>query len=486
MPWRLLGDLTSTIEDEAHQTVAIERARRSVASVPALWMLDWQARQGLAMRLGPVLDRFRRRQRNGERPRLILHAPPRHGKTELVGRALGLASMWDRPGKSVLYATSTDDRAVDVSRHVRRMSGLLGATGYADHLQPGEKRRATEWDTLGGGGWIGIGAGAATGGIPAGTIIVDDATGSADRYRSRAERLRARRWLLEDVFSRDSGDAGWIVMETRRGLEDLHGWLDREMPRTFEAVTIPHVSPSGDYLWPERYGPDWRAASALSETACQTNPTARQVWRSLHQGEPEAEGGAVWTREMLSHRYPGLPLAMASRCELRVLSVDPASTEGGGNSSAIWHLGWIGPVCYVLGRWSGHWGYPELQATIVDLVAQHRPHATLVEATSNGRAVLQALGRTVQGLTPITATGSKRARMEAASPSLAAGQVRFAEPIHMPWLLDVIEVMSTLTGIGDEEDDDADALGQALLWRAGSQAQTVDPAAYLRVLQGMR
>lgn len=489
MTWRVLGDPVATEADLALEVVAIERARRSIAYTPRLWVPTWQPRQGLSRVLGPALDEFRRQTFAGQRPMWLLSAPPRHGKTELCGKALATDFLWRHPGRSVLYATSTDDRAVDVSRTVRRVAGHLSTcAGDAGHLarREGGAWTSTAWETEGGGSFVAIGSGTATGGLNAGLRIFDDVTGSAERYRSGAERARAQRWLVEDILSRSDGAPGTLGMETRRGVMDLRAWAESEFPGEWTIVDVPRLVDDtsrhllsrwdrrrdGEYLWPEVHGEDSRASQGVGVEVVQTSVIARAVWLALHQQVPMPEGGTAWERDWLTPTYHMHPDAMARRCDLRVLSIDPAGTQGGGNHSVIWHIGWENGRPRRLGAWRGQWGAPVLEETIRRLRGELRPHKILLEYTSNGRAVGQRLEQQFKHeIVPCNPSRSKRDRMDAVAPDLARGDLEFwAEAPDRDVALDRL---TALTGHGDEVDDEADVITQAMIWyaeRGGEQS----------------
>lgn len=483
MPWRTLGDPTTTPAEVALEVAAIERARRRMAHVPRLWLHDWMPRQGLARVLGVALDEFVRRGAAGERPMWLVSAPPRHGKTELCGTALSTKFMWSQSGRSVLYATSTDSRAVEVSRRVRRVSGLLAERAHdAGHLarRPDGAWTANAWETAGGGSFVAVGSGVATGGINAGLRVFDDVTGSAARYRSAAERARARRWIMEDVLSRSDGPAWTLGMETRRGVHDIRAWLEAEMPGVWTVLDFPrliddttrHLQTTwddravGEYLWPEVRGAEIRDSEGMGEDVIAHNAVARSVWYALHQQIPMPEGGTAWEREWLERTYLDHPDVMARRCDLRVLSIDPAGTQGGGNHSVIWDIGWEQGQPRVLGAKRGQWGAPMLEEMIESERRRVNPAKILLEYTSNGRAVGQRLEQKYPHLIePMNPSTSKRDRMDAVSPELAQMHLAFPADGYMPERRGIVDRLAALTGYGDEVDDEADVLTQAMIWR---------------------
>jgi len=403
-----------------------------------------------------------------------LEAPPRHGKSEHVGRVLPSRLMALMPGASVLYATSTDDRADEVSMSARASVERL-SVAYP-HLGRGESWRRTAWQTESGGWWVGVGAGGATGGIGANLIVVDDVTGSAERQRSDAWKKHARRWLTEDVLSRSEGGPV-IVMETRRGLDDISGWLDAEYPGHLQRFTWRCVAEDGDhdpcgrspgeYLWPERYGADWRAASPhLADGS--------PLWSSLYQQRPTQEGGAVIREEWTRHRYPERPEDIRRTCSAVYVVIDPAAKTAERNDpSAIGVLGVRGGDVIVLHVEAERRDYPALRQRVRDLSTAWRASGVLVEDTSVGQALvpdLRALGLACHAV-GVAGRGDKVARMQPHLIRWQSGQILLPE--SAPW---VAAFVGEICAVPDAAHDDQwDMMSVGLSYLASLSLAVVRP-----------
>lgn len=311
---------------------------------PAKW--HWQ--------IGDVCDQIIADARAGISSWWILEAPPRHGKSEHVGRGMGARLMALEPGASVLYCTSTEKRARNVSRAAQQLVERLAP--HFPHLERSVPWETTEWVTAGDGGWVGCGAGGSTGGIGAKLVIVDDVTGSARRQRSEAEKDSLWEWLKEDVLSR-SENGPVVIMETRRGLDDVIGRIEEEWPGRCKRYTWRFVSDGlekhthpkdkrkpGDYLWPEKYGADWHA------TQPQLRPGER-VYETLYRQNPIRTGGEVLLAEWLENRYPGDPRAMRNIADkgTTIAFVDTSSkTEERNDPTGIVIMARFGPKIRIL------------------------------------------------------------------------------------------------------------------------------------------
>ena len=347
------------------------------------------------------------------------------------------------------------------------------------HLRPGRKWSTLEWETVGGNRWVGTGIDSSTGGVDGGTLILDDVTGSAARYGSKPGRDRMWRAIQEDALSRGVKVA--IVMETRRGVDDMRARFESEFSAHLQCYDWPLVydrehalrRPAydhrelGEYLWPERWDPEWHDA----------NPQIRgRLYAQLYQQRPTPDEGSLYQRQWLSHRYPGTPASNVSSCQVRMLSVDGAATHGAGDHTVVHHWGFRHGSAILLGQWRGQWDYPTFERTLLDIITSERPHGTLIENTSNGRAVAQKLINSgIPGVIPINVSGmgGKRDRIRPTLALWESKSVLLPDATHAPWVPDMVERLLRVTGKGDEVDDEADAATIALSWWQGRNGREI-------------
>ena len=464
-----MDDIQALPEPQRTQVIAAYAARYSHPAARAVrggvcdllaWYRPGYVATAWHRELGAVCDGMVRAAVEGRAEWHMLGAPPRHGKSEHVGRAMGPRAMALRPGLSVLYPTSTDERAGDVSMAARGMVEALYASGQFPHLAPARPWTATEWRTVGGNHWVGIGAGAATGGIGAHMIIPDDVTGSDERQASRAWKRSARRWLQGDVLTRDAGGAVVCLMETRRGLDDLQGWASEEWPGRWVSHTWQCQRPDGSYLWPERYGAEWHAGRP------DLAPGTR-VWETQYQQRPVREGGAVILEEWTGHRYPGTPQQQREACTAVWVVVDPAAkTSERNDPSAIGAIGRRADgKLAVLHMEAVRRDYPALRQRIRDLRTEWRADGVLVEDTSIGQALIPELRQMGLPVVPVEVSGrgDKVQRMYPHLARWASGMILLPE--SAPW---VASFVGELTSVPDgEHDDQWDVMSIVLHYVAG-------------------
>lgn len=397
--------------------------------------------------------------------RSTLSAPPRHGKTQYVGLGLPVTlalRCWQRAEPiDVLYATASETLAKKVSRKVRAAIERLHVETGDPYFAPA---KGGPWEmcvfaTAGGFSWNGLGATSRTGGIPAHLLIMDDLIGSGKAYKSPATRAEILRAVEEDLLSRLEGGAA-IQMETRRGIMDTTGYLEREFPGVWESHVWRCFDPAraGDpYLWPARFGAEWRRSMPhLTDSS--------PLWRSLYQQEPVPEGGTHVPPEWLAGTYSEPVEAVLALADRVVIGCDLANTgKTTSDHCAFVVVAVRGAFRDVLEVRRVRAGFVEQKRILRDLVAAYSPSVVLVERASNGDAIIDELAGEVPGLRGESPAGrDKLARLTPWLPTMAARQVRFPAT-STRWAVGLRQELEAFTGIDGEPDDQVDALVWALV-----------------------
>ena len=180
------------------------------------------------------LQRFYRRLINGERPKLVLMAPPQHGKTEQVTDFIAWVA-GKQPDLKTIFASYSDDLGLAVNtdlqrimtseRYVAIFGQRLGDRGsrwlrnsnvleYANHR--GSFRNTTVGGQITGQG-LDLG-------------IVDDPIKGRAEASSKAVRDKIWDWFTDDFFTRFSDSAGLLMIMTRWHLDDPVGRFIERFP----------------------------------------------------------------------------------------------------------------------------------------------------------------------------------------------------------------------------------------------------------------
>jgi hypothetical protein len=204
--------------------------------------------------LAPILEIYERI-RDGEELKVVVQAPPRHGKTDLTLHALAWLLCLD-PGRTHAFTTYADALARSKSRKARRLAREAGVPISA------ESSSANEWRTTLEGGLLATGVGGPlTGHGITGVGVVDDPIKNRQEAESRLIRDRVWDWY-DDVFSsRLEPGSSEIIQATRWHEDDLSGRLLDAGEH--ELVSLPAIAEDdaldslgrkpGEPLWPERY-----------------------------------------------------------------------------------------------------------------------------------------------------------------------------------------------------------------------------------------
>lgn len=217
----------------------------------------------------------------GSEQRIVLAAPPQHGKTETTLHAI---SSWIKqaPTKRFAYATYAQDRSDSASikaKHIAERAGLQIA-GKTRHWQTGVGGEVF-WTSIGG---------PLTGEGIDGVLIVDDPVKDRQDADSAVMRERAINWFDDVAMTRVHPGASVIVMATRWHPDDLSGKLIKRGWRYINLQAVCEDLPDlvgrnlGDALWPEQ-----RSLAFL-----ETHRKNIFTWASLYQGRPRPRGGAVF------------------------------------------------------------------------------------------------------------------------------------------------------------------------------------------------
>ena len=232
--------------------------------------------------------------------RVVVHAPPQHGKTTVTMMALLYWALFF-PGMRHAYVTYNQTKANDVSEEFKTLAESLGFTveGRKDHLllNGATKIKFTSMH------------GSLTGYPVDGVIIIDDPFKDAEDARSETNRKKAQRWYRTVARARRHPSTSIIVMATRWHEEDLSGYLlEHEKSEGFtylrlaciaEAENDNDVGPDGriksdplhrrvgEWLWPDK--------AANSDFFA---PEREHVydWATTYQGRPRTVEGALFKR----------------------------------------------------------------------------------------------------------------------------------------------------------------------------------------------
>ena len=194
---------------------------------------------------------------------LIVEAPPRHGKSELISKWLPAWYLGRYPDRRVLLASYEHNFARSWGMKARNILRQYGRewwdVGISDEVQA-----ASDWDTTEGGGMNTAGVGGPLTGRGGNLIVIDDYLKNDMHAMSETIRENQWSWWQSTASNRLEPGGVIVVMATRWHHSDLIGKIlkqARDEGTSVARINMPALASDGDFLgreagaalWPERW-----------------------------------------------------------------------------------------------------------------------------------------------------------------------------------------------------------------------------------------
>jgi len=374
----------------------------------------------------------------GRIKRLMIFAPPRTGKSQLVSRHFPAWFYGNHPRSQLIQISHSTGYAEDIGADVR---DAMQTSEFHDifpkvYVNQDAKARGRFQTTLGG-VYIARGAGAKIAGRGAHIAIIDDPISEQEAF-SKARKAELQRWWPAGLRTRLMPNGAIIIINTRWAEDDLSGWLLHEAAVNpgadqWEVLELPAILeegyediadrlglPIGSALWPE-----WWPLEEMERTR-DNLPTYQ--WESVYMQRPIADGGNIlkeaWWQEWQDETAPA--------CHTKIQVWDTAFSEkerADYSACTTWGL-WDNPAgvtqIILLKAEKARMDFPTLKARAIELYYREHPALIIVEDKASGQSLIQDLRRT--GL-PVRAfqpgKTDKEARAHSVTPIMSAGLVWF-------------------------------------------------------------
>jgi predicted phage terminase large subunit-like protein len=228
----------------------------------------------------------------GEIDRLILHVPPRHGKSELASVRFPAWYLGRHPDKQLISVSAEAGLAGDFGRQVRNLINSREYRAVFNTQLAEDSQARGKWHTTKGGFYYAIGVGGSVLGRGGDIILIDDPFASMEDAQSELQRKRVWDWYTGTAYNRLQPGAAIVVINHRMHEDDLSGMLLRQQAAggdRWTVVELPAVSEANEALWPEAY-----PLEALERIR---NNTLPRFWSALYQQRPAPEEGTFFKRE---------------------------------------------------------------------------------------------------------------------------------------------------------------------------------------------
>jgi len=414
-----------------------------------------------------AIDKFILDVQAGNRPILILQAPPQHGKSEIVSRRLPPYLISRFPNWRIGAASYGQSLAIEMARYVRMN---LAEDRHKRLFPVPSTKRKFDRDTVtnftspdGEGSYVGVGIGSGLTGRPLDIGIIDDPTKDQEDALSQVIKESVWSWYQAVFSSRLSEYSGQIVMATSWAEDDLPGRIMATFsgdPR-LTVLKFPAINLPGEV----GYNPNL-PEGALAEKRRSLNYlyqlkklNSDYWWSAVYQQSPKALGGNVFKEEGLRYYYPkDLP----KKFDKIIASWDCTFKDTDGTDFVVGQVwGKKDANSYLLDQVRARMSFTKTVSNVVELREKHpRIREILIEDKANGPAVIDTLKATVSGIIPIEPDGSKLARAHAVTSYWEAGNVWLPHPDTSPWVKDLVSELTAFPAAAN--DDQVDALTQAL------------------------
>ena len=297
----------------------------------------------------------------GRCDRLMIFAPPRHGKSELSTRRFPAWYLGRNPEKNVISASYNADFATGFGRNVR---DIIEDKSYR-RLFPtvsvrSDSRAADEWqisvDERKGGTYFAVGVGTGTTGKGAHLFLIDDPIKDRKEADSPSNREGQWDWYRDVVYTRLEEDAAIVLTLTRWHHDDIAGRLielaNSGKGKPWRILTLPALAEpkkhpiSGDIILDEEgrvphdpllrrpnepLAPNRFSLEALKD---REEVLGGRSWAALYKQKPMPESGGMFQASWFTGENVIGPEALPTR-RTKVRAWDFGSTMDGDFSVGV-------------------------------------------------------------------------------------------------------------------------------------------------------
>lgn len=380
--------------------------------------------------------------------RVIINAPPRIGKTELVKMYIAWRFLCD-PTSSVIYCSYDEALVARKNREIKDM--LIWLSKYFDlpDLRPlSQANGKKEWVNRANGTILARGTNSNVTGSGCSTLLVcDDPNKPQDRISATI--LNRRNQIFKSTIRNriNTPDVPILIIQQRVASYDLTGYLLADEEKWIH-YKFPALLDNGESICPERLPVD-------EIMKYKSDPF---TYNAQYLQVPLDDVGKMFKKDQITFTLMR-PATTAMRI---VISVDAAGKGDIGNDfNAIAVCGKVGPKYYVLEVLNFHADITVLIQKIKEVRRRWGNNVpVLIENKSNGLAAIQLLRKETSGILEAIPTKDKVERAIVVKYLFDAGDVTFSTH-GLIWG----EIMSQFTSFPHGKHDDiVDAVVQGLTW----------------------
>jgi len=284
-------------------------------------------------RLASILEDAVKRVEQGEDVRIIVEAPPRHGKSEISTKKFGAWILGNHPDWPIIVASYSGGLAEEFGLGTRDiMQSPQYQKIFSTRLRRDSKAKS-KWKTDQKGSYTAVGAGGAITGKGFKIGVIDDMF--KDRKEAESLTIRDARWdwLRSTFMTRQEGASLIIIINTRWHEDDLVGRLLKQQKENeeeglddfdkWEVVSFPAIAVEdefyrnkGEALWPQKY-----PIEKLKKLEIALGP---YEFAALYQGSPITSENQEFKESWFKYRTFAEVLALNTR---KFATIDPGGKK---------------------------------------------------------------------------------------------------------------------------------------------------------------
>lgn len=413
--------------------------------------------------------------------RLVISAPPRHGKSELITKNTPIWTLENYGQKNVILCTYGAQLSTDFGRKIR--DTVQENTHLLDMRIRQDAHRVDNWLTDKGGAMMSVGVGGPITGRGADVLLIDDYIKEIKEALSQNHRDYLWEWFQTTAFTRIEPGGSCIIIATRWHDDDLIGRILKHNPGgNWEQLIIPAIAEppgynakdpathhfvdilgrkAGEALFPERYD-----VKALEE---RKQVLGTFFFNAMFQQRPENENAKLTDKSWLKY-IPDLSSIIGYETLQFTRCWDLAATEDGGDWT-------VGALCaynqltdefYVLNIKREQCSPGAVEVLVRKTALEDGPGVTVgieQEPGSSGKALVHMYAtKVLKGFTvyPNPTNNNKVLR---AQPWLANVEAGHTYVLHAGWNQVFVDEYDTFPG--SEHDDQIDPISAAYVKLSG-------------------
>lgn len=393
--------------------------------------------------------------------RIVISAPPRHGKSQLIDVGVPIWVMENFPTYQTILASYGADLSEDFGREVR--DTIIANEDLLTVRIPRATSKVNNFETESKGGMVSVGLGGAITGRGGNVLLLDDYIKEIKEALSPAHRNYVWNWFTSTFYTRLEPGGTVIIIATRWHSDDLIGRIKKHFPGKWTFIELPAEITDeaqaqkdpigrkvGDVLFTERY-----PIEKLQEIRTLLGST---FYEALYQQRPVDETNKLTDGDWL--KIEKNPPSIASMRRARVW--DLAATEGGGDYTVGTLCAWdpLNVKFYIYNVMRRQLSPKQAEALVRQTAITDGVDTEVLieqEPGSAGKALYEHYNTTILPEFKVFSTPTTNAKVVRAQPFIAGAEAGLVYLVEGAWNTTFIQEFDEFPGQFDDQVDTASA-----------------------------